>query len=53
MFTAELEGALREGDLDAAVHSLKDLPTEYPEGLAVGAIPPRANQGYLNVNWEM
>ena len=28
LFTAELEQALREGEIDLAVHSLKDLPTE-------------------------
>jgi hydroxymethylbilane synthase len=42
LFTAELEAALKSGAIDAAVHSLKDLPTEGPPGLAVGAIPPRA-----------
>jgi hydroxymethylbilane synthase len=42
LFTAELEAALKSGAIDAAVHSLKDLPTEEPPGLAVGAIPPRA-----------
>ncbi len=41
LFTAELETALREGHIDAAVHSLKDLPTDMPAGLALGAIPPR------------
>ena len=41
LFTAELETALLEGDIDAAVHSMKDLPTEMPDGLCVGAIPPR------------
>ena len=43
LFTAELEAALNGGIIDAAVHSLKDLPTEAPPGLTVGAIPPRAN----------
>ena len=42
LFTAELEAALREGVIDLAVHSLKDLPTDNPDGLTVGAIPPRA-----------
>jgi len=42
LFTAELEMALRTGEIDAAVHSLKDLPTESPAGLTVGAIPIRA-----------
>lgn len=42
VFTAELEAALRSGAIDLAVHSLKDLPTELPAGLALGAVPPRA-----------
>lgn len=42
LFTAELEEALRSGKIDFAVHSLKDLPTEDPDGLTVGAIPVRA-----------
>jgi hydroxymethylbilane synthase len=43
LFTAELERALVEGDIDLAVHSLKDLPTSGPEGLMLAAIPPRAD----------
>jgi hydroxymethylbilane synthase len=42
VFTAELESALREGKIDFAVHSLKDLPTENPVGLTIGAVPERA-----------
>ena len=41
LFTAELEAALRNHVIDVAVHSLKDLPVEDPEGLTVGAIPAR------------
>jgi hydroxymethylbilane synthase len=43
LFTAELEHALRGGEIDLAVHSLKDLPTDDPPGLTVGAIPERAS----------
>ncbi|MCB9459244.1 MAG: hydroxymethylbilane synthase [Anaerolineaceae bacterium] len=43
LFTAELESSLRNGDIDFAVHSLKDLPTDDPDGLTIGAIPQRAN----------
>lgn len=43
VFTAELETALKSGTIDLATHSLKDLPTEPPQGLAVGAVPRRAN----------
>lgn len=42
VFTAELEAALYGKSIDIAVHSLKDLPTESPRGLFVGAIPRRA-----------
>lgn len=41
MFTKELDEALLAGDIDAAVHSLKDLPGEVPPGLALAAIPER------------
>ena len=43
LFTEELEDGLRNGALDLAVHSLKDLPTENPDGLVLGAILPRAD----------
>ncbi len=42
LFTQELEAALLGRQVDAAVHSLKDLPTDMPPGLTVGAVPPRA-----------
>ncbi len=38
LFTEELERAIREGELDLAVHSLKDLPTEDAPGVVVGAV---------------
>ena len=41
LFTAEIEDALRGGEIQLAVHSLKDLPTELPEGLCVAAVPER------------
>lgn len=43
LFTRALEEALLSGEIDFAVHSLKDLPTEMPSGLALGGIPARAN----------
>jgi hydroxymethylbilane synthase len=41
LFTRELEDALFERRVDLAVHSLKDLPTELPSGLRIGAICER------------
>lgn len=41
LFTKELEDALLAGEIDAAVHSLKDLPVEQPAGLCLAAILER------------
>ncbi len=41
LFTREIEHALLRGDIDLAVHSLKDLPTQTPDGLAISAITKR------------
>ena len=42
-FTKEIEDALLRGDVDLAVHSMKDLPTAQPEGLAIAAVSYRDN----------
>jgi hydroxymethylbilane synthase len=42
VFTKELQRALLADEIDLAVHSLKDLPTDPAEGLLLGAVPPRA-----------
>jgi hydroxymethylbilane synthase len=41
LFTKEIEEALLAGDIDLAVHSMKDVPTEIPTGLIIAAIPER------------
>ncbi|MGI5920834.1 MAG: hydroxymethylbilane synthase [Syntrophomonadaceae bacterium] len=54
LFTAEIEKELLNGNIDIAVHSLKDLPAVLPPGLCIGAVLPRekpndvliSHQGY-------
>jgi hydroxymethylbilane synthase len=41
LFTKELDEALLAGRIDCAVHSLKDLPTRLPDGIALAAVPAR------------
>ena len=43
VFVTSLRQALVEGRVDAAVHSLKDLPTTDPAGVTLAAVPPRAD----------
>jgi len=43
LFVKEIETALLNNDIDLAVHSMKDMPGELPEGLVIGAIPKREN----------
>ena len=41
LFVKEIEEALLEGRIDLAVHSMKDMPADIPDGLCIGAIPQR------------
>lgn len=57
LFVKEIEQALLCGDIDIAVHSMKDMPYEMPEGLALGAVLERENPmdalvGKKNITWE-
>lgn len=45
LFTKELEQAMLDDAIDLAVHSLKDMPTEVPDGLVIGAITTRLDPG--------
>jgi len=43
LFVKEIESALLNNEIDLAVHSMKDMPGELPQGLVIGAIPEREN----------
>jgi len=49
LFVAEIVRALQAGEVDLAVHSAKDLPAADDEGVAVAAVPPRADPSDLLV----
>ena len=44
LFTKELDEALLDGRIDAAVHSMKDLPTRMPAGIVLACVPAREDQ---------
>ncbi|MBI4446732.1 MAG: hydroxymethylbilane synthase [Acidobacteria bacterium] len=52
LFVKEIEDQLLEKKVDLAVHSMKDVPTELPDGLEIGAIPPREDAADVLVSDE-
>ena len=55
LFTRELDNALLEEEVDFAVHSLKDVPTELNEDLEIVAVPPRESPNEVlisNYSWS-
>jgi len=57
LFTKQIDDALLEGRIDLAVHSLKDLPTRLPAGIAIGAVGEREDArdaliGRSALGWE-
>ncbi len=56
LFTAEIERALLAGDVDLAVHSAKDLPSELTAGTEIAAVLPRAPVGDVLISimpWDL
>lgn len=52
VFTRQLDEALVSGGIDFAVHSLKDIPTEVPDGMIIAAVPPRRDPSDALVSEE-
>ncbi|MCP4666160.1 MAG: hydroxymethylbilane synthase [Deltaproteobacteria bacterium] len=54
LFVKEIEDALLRGDVDLAVHSMKDVPSELPEGLVLGVFPEREDprDAFVSVRYE-
>ena len=57
LFTRQIDDALLERRIDLAVHSLKDLPTELPEGIALAAVSSREDPrdalvGHGKLSWD-
>lgn len=44
LFVKEIEQALYDKEIDFAVHSMKDMPAEMPEGLVIGCVPERVDE---------
>jgi hydroxymethylbilane synthase len=53
LFTKEIEEALLAGEIDLAVHSMKDMPTVLPDGLTMSAMLPREDvrDAFISAKW--
>ena len=52
LFVKEIEEALLSGEIDIAVHSMKDMPADIPAGLCIGAIPQREDAADVLISKE-
>ncbi|WP_091432684.1 hydroxymethylbilane synthase [Aliiroseovarius sediminilitoris] len=54
LFTKEIEEAMLDGRIDIAVHSMKDMPTEQPEGLVLDCNLPREDtrDAFVSINYR-
>jgi hydroxymethylbilane synthase len=52
LFTREIDDALLDRRIDVGVHSLKDMPSRLPDGLALAAVPPREDPSDVLVSRE-
>lgn len=52
LFTKELEIALEQHEIDIAVHSLKDMPTELPKGMKLAAVSERATANDILISMQ-
>ena len=54
LFTEDLEAAMQSGEIDIAVHSMKDMPVHFPDGLTIQCVLPREDirDGFVSLKYE-